>query len=154
MQMSPIQLLEQLEHSYVLHAVLPPVFENNEMFWVGTSLSLAGVPLLVGAGELEEIVETPPCTSVPGTKPWVMGVASHKGGLLPIISSDALFQKKVYTGRAREYCMVIRRPGFHFGMTLSAIERDLKFPIFSRFLLNHVKRVGNTPETSQYAGCH
>lgn len=28
--------------------------------------------------------------------------------------------------------MVVRRAGFHFGMTLSSLERDLKFPIEQR----------------------
>lgn len=123
---------DELEKSYALQAVPSPVSENNEMYWVGTSLSVAGVPLLLGAGELEEIIETPSCTSIPGTKPWVLGIASHKGGLLPVICGDVLFRKEPYAGRAREYCMVVRRPGFHFAVTLSHIERDIKFPIAQR----------------------
>lgn len=122
----------QLEQSYAQHAVSAPVLENNEMFWVGTSLSVADVSLLLGEGELEEIIETPACTAIPGTRHWVMGVASHKGGLLPIISGDAFFSGVTYNGRPREYCMVIRRPGFHFAITLSDIERDIKFPIAER----------------------
>jgi chemotaxis signal transduction protein len=50
------------------------------------------------------------------------------GGLLPIISGDVFFRKRAYAGRVRDYCMVIKRPGFYFGITLSAIERDRKFP--------------------------
>jgi twitching motility protein PilI len=102
------------------------------MVWVGTSLGIAGVSLLVGEGELEEIIETPAVASIPGTKPWVLGVASHMGGLLPIVSGDVFFRKRPYAGRVREFCMVIRRPGFHFGMTLSSVERDVKFPVAER----------------------
>jgi twitching motility protein PilI len=122
----------QLEQSYAQYAVSAPVFENHEMFWVGTSLSVADVSLLLGEGELEEIIETPACTAIPGTKHWVMGVASHKGGLLPIISGDEFFNGVSYNGRPRDYCMVIHRPGFHFAITLSDIERDIKFPIAQR----------------------
>jgi twitching motility protein PilI len=103
---------------------------------VGTSLGIAGVPLLVSEGELEEIIETPRVTAIPGTKPWVMGVAAHKGGLLPILSGDVLFRHKPYTGRVRDYCMVVRRPGMYFGMTLSQVQRDLRFAKEDR-LMDH-----------------
>jgi chemotaxis signal transduction protein len=61
-----------------------------------------------------------------------MGVAAYMGGLLPIISGDVLFRGRPYAGRIREFCMVIRRPGFYFGITLSAVERDMKFPVGER----------------------
>ena len=138
MNSSTLYQFEQLQKNYALHAVSPPVFENNEMFWVGTSLSVAGVPLLLGEGELEEIIDMPACTVIPGTKHWVMGVASHKGGLLPIISGDEFFRGVPYIGKPREYCMVVRRPGFHFAITLSDIERDMKFPIAQRDMAQSV----------------
>ncbi len=132
MSSNTLQSFDLLESDYAQHAVSPPVIESSEMFWVGTSLGVAGVSILLGEGELEEVVETPMSTVIPGTKPWVIGVASHKGGLLPIISGDELFRQVPYTGKAREYCMVIRRPGYHFGITLSNVERDIKFPIEQR----------------------
>ena len=132
MTMSPLSSFDQLEQSYVQQAVSAPAYENNEMYWVGTSLSMASLPLLLGEGELEEIIETPAYTPIPGTKSWVLGVASHKGGLIPIICSDVLFRKAPYSGKLREYCMVVRRSGFHFAITLSHIERDIKFPIGQR----------------------
>lgn len=133
-----LQSFDQLCTSYASEAVPPPSFENTEMNWVGTSLGVAGVPLLLGEGELEEIIETPASTVIPGTKHWVIGVASHKGGLLPIISGDELFRKVAYMGRSREYCMVIRRPGFHFAITLSQVERDMKFPVALRDMTHDV----------------
>lgn len=132
MAITALQSLELLERSYAFDGVEPPVFENDVMRWVGTSLGIAGVPLLVGAGELEEIIETPAITSIPCTKPWVLGLGSHKGGLLPILSGDVLFRKRPYSGRVRDYCMVVRRSGFYCGITLSNIERDLHFPIEQR----------------------
>lgn len=132
MTMSALLSFDQLEQSYALEAVPAPVYENNEMYWVGTSLSIASVPLLLGEGELEEIIETPACTPIPGTKSWVLGVASHKGGLIPVICGDVLFRNSPYSGKPREYCMVVRRPGFHFAITLSDIERDIKFPVAQR----------------------
>jgi twitching motility protein PilI len=136
MGISALQSLELLERINAYDGVTPPAIENDQMRWVGTLLSIAGVPLLVGEGELEEIIETPAVTTIPGTKPWVMGVAAFKGGLLPILSGDVLFRKRPYSGRVRDYCMVVRRPGMYFGITLSDIQRDLKFEIDRRDM-NH-----------------
>lgn len=138
MSQSALSALHELEQSYAQAAVPRPAPDPHVMLWVGTHLGVAGVPLLVGAGELDEIIETPEVTPIPGTLPWVMGLGTHKGGLLPIISGDALFRGVAYAGRVREYCMVIRRPGFHFGITLSAVHRDLKFPIEERDMTHPV----------------
>lgn len=118
-----------LEQAYADNGVESPSLQSAPEYWTGTSLGMAGVPLLVGTGQIDEIVETPAVTSIPGTKPWVMGVAAYMGGLLPIISGDVLFRGRPYAGRVRDFCMVIRRPGFYFGITLSAVERDMKFPL-------------------------
>ena len=126
------QSLHILDRVYAREAIVPPSQEDHVMLWVGTSLGIAGVPLLIGEGEIDEIIETPSVTVIPGTKSWILGVATHKGSLLPILSGDAFFRKTPYSGRPREYCIVVRRPGFNFGMTISSVERDLKFPIDQR----------------------
>jgi twitching motility protein PilI len=121
-----------LEQAYADNGVESPRLAAARMTWTGTSLGIAGVPLLVGAGEIDEIIETPAVTAIPGTKPWVLGVAAYMGGLLPIISGDVLFRRRPYAGRVRDFCMVIRRPGFYFGITLSDVERDMRFPLEDR----------------------
>ncbi|MEZ5503587.1 MAG: chemotaxis protein CheW [Halioglobus sp.] len=132
MGISALQSLELIERLHAYDSVAAPALPEPRPSWVGTSLGVAGVPVLIGAGELEEIIETPPVTTIPGTKPWVLGVAAYKGGLLPIFSGDVLFRKRPYIGRVRDYCMVIRRPGLYFGLTLSHVQRDLRFPIEDR----------------------
>jgi twitching motility protein PilI len=133
-----LQHLDLLQRSFSHEAVSAPEPDEHVMLWVGTSLSIAGVPLLIGEGELEEIIETPDTTSIPGTKPWVMGLAAHRGGLLPVISGDQFFRGLHYSGRVRDYCMVIRRPGTYFAITLSDVERDLKFPLEQRDMTHPV----------------
>ena len=136
MAISAIQSLELIERLHAFDSVQPPAMEEPCERWVGTSLGLAGTSLLIEAGELEEIIETPEVAKIPGTKPWVLGVASVDGGLLPILSGDVYFRGKPYTGRSRDYCMVVNRGGLHFGMTLSHIQRDLQFPLEER-LMDH-----------------
>lgn len=132
MNSQAIQSLDALEQRFRKEALAAPLHAEERMEWVGTCLGIAGSPLLVGEGELEEIIETPNLMPIPGTKPWVLGVGSHMGGLIPVISGDVFFRQRPYAGRVRDYCLVLRRPGFYFGITLSAIERDMKFPLEER----------------------
>ncbi len=134
-----IQALDALEQRFQERGVEAPGHAAESMQWVGTCLGIAGTALLIGEGEMEEIIETPNVMPIPGTKPWVLGVGSHMGGLIPIISGDVFFRGKPYAGRVRDYCMVLRRPGFYFGITLSEIERDMRFAIESRDMAQAVE---------------
>lgn len=127
-----MQSLYALEQRFREEGVAAPGHAPERVHWVGTCLGIAGTALLIGEGEMEEIIETPNTMAIPGTKSWVLGVGSHMGGLIPIISGDVFFRRKPYAGRVRDYCMVLRRPGFYFGITLSAIERDMRFPVETR----------------------
>lgn len=124
--------LTALQQRFATAAVSPPKEQDYVMYWAGTALAIAGIPLLVGEGELDEIIETPAVTPIPGTRPWVMGLATHRGGLIPVMSGDALLRAEPYTGRVRDYCMVVRRPGVHFALTLSEVRRSMKFPLDER----------------------
>ncbi|MFV0276983.1 MAG: chemotaxis protein CheW [Parahaliea sp.] len=128
----------QLEHYYERAATARPERDERVMHWSGAHLSIAGVPLLVGAGELEAIIEIPAVTQIPGTKPWVMGLAAYKGGLLPIYSGDVLFRRKPYTGRVRDHCMVVNKQGLHFGLTLSGVHGYMKLPIEERDMAHDI----------------
>jgi twitching motility protein PilI len=129
MNLSAQQALEIMQRNYAHDAVSIPAPQEQVTHWVGTHLGVAGIDVLIGEGEIDEIIETPPTTVIPGTQPWVMGLAAHQGSLLPIVNGDALLRKDVYEGLVREYTMVIRRPGTHFGITLSQVFRHLKLPI-------------------------
>ncbi|MFV0477002.1 MAG: chemotaxis protein CheW [Parahaliea sp.] len=129
---SALEQLRELESRYAEAATPRPAGNEHVMYWTGTHLGVAGTSLLIGAGEISEIIETPNTTPIPRTKPWVMGLATHRGGLLPIFSGDALFRGGAYSGRVREYCMVVRRQGLYFGLTLSAVHRHMKFAIEER----------------------
>lgn len=137
--------LGELQDRYASCAVEPPSPQEPEALWVGVLLGIAGVRLLVAVTDLEAIIETPVVTRVPGTRPWVLGIAAHQGGLLPLFCGDELFERRVQGGRIREYCMVIKQPGYRFGITLSKVERTLKLPLRAR--------VDDCPAEDEFAAC-
>ena len=129
---SAIQALQDLQQRFAQVSSAPPVEVDQCIYWAGTALGMAGIPMLVGEGELDEIIETPAITPIPGTRPWVMGLATHRGGLIPVISGDVLLRREASTGRVRDYSMVVRRPGMHFAITLSEVKRSIRLPLDER----------------------
>ena len=110
---------------------LPPGPPEPE-YWRGALVGIAGMPLLVPSADIDAVIAVPALTAIPGTRNWVLGIASHHGGLLPIYCGDNLFGQRLPPGRRREYCLVIKRPGFHAGITLSRVEGNIKLPMAQR----------------------
>ncbi len=124
--MSAYTALTSLQARYAGGAsAMPPVLPDPE-YWRGALLGIAGVPLLVAAGDIEGVIAVPPLTQIPGTRNRVLGVASHQGGLLPVYCGDSLFGQRLPPGRRREYCLVINRPGCHVGITLSRVDGNIQ----------------------------
>ena len=80
MSISALQSLELIERLHAYDSVSAPQVEEEHLRWVGTSLSIAGQPLLIECGELQEIVAMPDVPSIPGPKPRVLGVAAFHCG--------------------------------------------------------------------------
>lgn len=125
--------LEELRDRFADAAEPPPsAVPAAPAQWLGVSLAVAGTRLLVAVTDLDAIIETPLVTRVPGTRPWVLGIAAHQGGLLPLFCGDELFGQRPQGGRMRDYCMVIKQPGYYFGITLSKVEGTVKLPLRGR----------------------
>jgi len=139
MNASVAESLDHLASQYAAFSVAAASQPKQVLRWYGTAVSIAGIDVLIGAGELDQIIETPQITPIPGTKHWVMGIAAHKGGLLPILSGDDLFCDSPYTGGRRDYCLVIKRPGVYLAITLSEIQRDLWFKAVDRDMSKKVE---------------
>lgn len=129
MALTAIKTLQLLDRMYAYDAIASPSIYKEELLWTGTAISIAGVPLLIGEGQIIEIIETPMVTPVPGAGPWVLGVAAHCGGLLPVYDGDRLFRKPGHVGRTRDFCLVVDKPGHYFAITLSDILGNRTFPL-------------------------
>ncbi|MDO4250747.1 MAG: chemotaxis protein CheW [Moraxella sp.] len=52
--------------------------------WLGIMFELAGQRLVAPLGEVSEVLAYPELTTMPLTKPWMLGVANVRGRLLPL----------------------------------------------------------------------
>lgn len=58
--------------------------------WVGIAFRLGEEFFVSRMDEVQEILDPPVCTRVPGTAPWFLGVANVRGNLLPVMDLHGL----------------------------------------------------------------
>ena len=82
----PYELLAELERRGRNATASPETPGVAGAEWVGVAVRMAGELYLVAREEAREVLGIPaPLTRVPGAKPWILGLASIRGQLFPII---------------------------------------------------------------------
>jgi twitching motility protein PilI len=117
-----LSLLHGLEQRSRKNAIgLPRQNEVHES-WEGVMFSVSGLHLVAPLGELIEILNYPASvTPVPGTQPWVRGVANVRGILLPIVDlQQFLGGAPTITGR-RSRVLVARQEGARVGLLVGEV---------------------------------
>jgi chemotaxis signal transduction protein len=69
-------------------------------------VTAAGRDLLLPIAAVREIAALPHVTPVPGLPPWVLGVANHRGRIVPVIDVGAWFRTR-FASRGDEPCLVL-----------------------------------------------
>ena len=80
-----LQLLQKIEQVTHLNAAPMPSKERAEPEWQGIGFQLGGVRLVSPMGEVNELMQIPKIATLPGVKPWVLGISNIRGQLVPII---------------------------------------------------------------------
>lgn len=75
-----------------------------------------------GIDEISEILMSPPpVTSIPATRPWLLGVANVRGNLIAVVDlKHFLFEQRTHvTGRAR--VLVVKQSGGNVGLLIDEL---------------------------------
>ena len=84
-QLSPFEALADYERRSLAHtAGLPEQIEAPGL-WRGIGFRVGTRYLVSSINEVNEILTLPALTIVPGTRPWLLGVANVRGNLVPVI---------------------------------------------------------------------
>jgi twitching motility protein PilI len=82
----PYELLAELERRGRNATASPEAPAAAGREWVGVAVRMAGELYLVAREEAREVLGIPtPLTRVPGAKGWILGLASIRGQLFPIV---------------------------------------------------------------------
>jgi len=84
-QKDPIDLLLELEARSKKNARGLPQQTVQTTLWNGIAFRAGGISMVAPLNHVNEILHYPKLTLVPGTLPWVKGLANIRGTLLPVV---------------------------------------------------------------------
>lgn len=111
--------------------------------WLGVVFEVAGIRQIAPLGEVSEVLALPDLTTMPLTKPWLLGVANVRGRLLPLTDLAEFLGIQSQERLKNRKVLVIDK-----GETFAGLLVDQVLGI-SRFTVQHYK--GESLETSPFA---
>ncbi len=79
---SPFERLVAIERR--VRSARPDVVRRRSDLWLGLAFRVREQWCVAPREDVREILPTPPMSRVPGAKPWLLGVANVRGGILPV----------------------------------------------------------------------
>jgi len=91
----PFALLLALEQR--LQTARVDLAAGSTQFWTGLGFRLGERWLVAPREEVREVIALPTLTRVPGSRPWLLGLANVRGGLLPVCDVHRLLGEEHHT---------------------------------------------------------
>lgn len=124
--------LRSLAHLSLQAAQQLPAQTDATPQWSGVGFSLLGINFVVSMGELNEMLEVPSYTKLPGVQSWVRGVANVRGRLLPVFDLAAYFGGLLTGAKKQQRLLVIDREQIYAGLWVDQVFGMQYFPVDTR----------------------
>lgn len=110
-----------------------PEIEGSRDIWDGLVFSVAGVRLTCAMNEVSEMLPYPDrITRVPGSKPWVLGLANVRGSLLPVVDLQVYLGGKAVVPAKTTRVLVLRLRGLVVGLLVPTVQGMRHFELSQR----------------------
>lgn len=106
-----------------------PVEQDGEAPWSGISFRLGNGWYVAPMSEVAEVLPEPRMTRIPGTKPWVLGVANLRGRLLPVMNLSGYFGAALSSHRRQRRVLVIDHDDLFTGLLVDEAPGLQHFPL-------------------------
>lgn len=117
----PFDYLLDIERRCQANAAGLPTLDKAEDEWVGVGFRIGDDRLIAPMHEIEEILDLPEYTYVPGVKSWMVGVANVRGGLLPLMDLKGFILGEDIQQRKKGRVIVIDYKGFNTGLIVEEV---------------------------------
>ena len=119
--LTPFEILNDYEQRSLAHvAGLPEQLEAPGL-WRGVGFRVGKKRLASGFEEVVEILPMPQVTPVPGTQPWMLGVANVRGNLLPIVDLKQFLEGERTVLHEGQRVLIVRQPGGDVAVTIDEL---------------------------------
>jgi twitching motility protein PilI len=126
--MSPFALLVEIAKKSRNNASELPQKTEAVTYWRGIGFMLAGQRFVAPMGEVDEIVQTPRVTKVPGVRNWMLGVSNIRGRLVPILDLAGLLDVPSKTNWKTRRVLVVGEGQQQHGLLVDAVLGMQQFP--------------------------
>ena len=114
--------LKEIEQKSLESAKDMPSVDGATDEWTGIGFKVAGTNLLSNMGEVTEILDPPAFTRVPGVKPWLVGIANVRGGLLPLVDLKRFMTGEPIENLSSSRVMVVNYNGLNTGLIVEEVQ--------------------------------
>jgi len=117
----PFEILDDYERRSLAHVVGLPEQLDAPGLWRGVGYRIGDKRLASGFDEVVEIMSMPQVTPVPGSQPWLLGVANIRGNLLPIVDLKQFLEGERTVLHESQRVLIVRQPGGDVAVTIDEL---------------------------------
>ncbi len=117
------------EYQSLSLAHVPGLPEETDVpgHWRGVGFGLGGRRLVSAFDEVVEIMRLPQITHVPGTQPWMLGVANVRGTLLPVVDLKQFLEGERTVMHESQRVLVVRQAGGNVAVLIDQLYGQRSF---------------------------
>ena len=119
--LAPFEILDDYERRSLDHVVGLPEQLEAPGLWRGVGYRIGHKRLASGFDEVVEILPMPQVTPVPGSQPWLLGVANIRGNLLPIVDLKQFLEGERTVIHEGQRVLIVRQPGGDVAVTIDEL---------------------------------
>lgn len=139
----PFDLLLDFEQRSLAHVAGLPEQIDAPGLWRGIAFRISGKLMVTNISEISEILIYPTMTFVPGTRPWLLGVANVRGNLVPVVDLRGFIEGEKNTHNVRSRVLVVKQQGGNVGLLVDEV-------LGQRSFVDENEAVGELEEDAQY----
>lgn len=124
---SPFLVLADYEQRSLAHVAGLPEQLDAPGLWRGVAYRVGSHRLASGFDEVVEILSMPVLTQVPGSQPWMLGVANVRGTLLPVVDLKQFLEGERTVLHEGQRVLVVRQPGGDVAITIDEMYGQRSF---------------------------
>ncbi len=106
-----LELLRDYEQRSLAHVAGSPLLAGGREGWRGLSYRIGRHDLVSSFDEVVEILSVPALTPIPGSQPWLLGLANVRGNLLPVADLKLFLEGQRSVAGERQRMLVMNQPG-------------------------------------------
>ena len=118
---SPFAVLADYEQRSLEHVAGLPEQLDAPGLWRGVGFRVGHNRLASGFDEVVEILPMPQVTPVPGSQPWMLGVANVRGNLLPIVDLKQFLEGERTVLHEGQRVLIVRQAGGDVAITIDEL---------------------------------